>query len=57
MDDPYKGWVEGFTSCTAAFCLIGIGLIRHSPTPPATIGDLIPVNYISDYVIVVGNYI
>lgn len=56
-DDPYKGWVEGFTSCTAAFCLIGLGLIRHSPSPPAVIGDLIPVNFISDYVILAGNFL
>jgi hypothetical protein len=31
LRDPYPGWVENVTACTAIFLLGGIGMIRYIP--------------------------
>jgi len=54
MADPTPGWVEGVSAATAVFLLSGIGLLRHIHVKTDVIGDLIPVDIVSDEVIVTG---
>lgn len=54
LADPNVGWVEGVTAATAVFLLSGIGMLTHIHVNPNLIGDIIPVDVVSDEVIVCG---
>lgn len=52
--DPVKGWVEGVTASSALYMLAGIGMIRYIAAGYNIIGDIIPVDFVSDYAIALG---
>lgn len=54
VSDPCQGWVEGVTAASAVFLLSGIGMLKHIHANPNAIGDVIPVDVVSDEIIVTG---
>jgi fatty acyl-CoA reductase len=52
--DPFKGWVENITASTALFFLSGIGFLKYINSAYSKIGDIVPVDYVADWTIVVG---
>lgn len=54
LAEPRPGWVEGVTAASAVFLLTGIGMIKHLHANPDSIGDIIPVDIVSNEVIVTG---
>lgn len=56
LEDPCIGWVEGVTALSAVFLLSGIGMLKHMQANTAMIGDIIPVDMVSNEVIVSGAF-
>lgn len=54
LSEPRPGWVEGVTAASAVFLLSGIGMLKHIHVNPDSIGDIIPVDIVSNEVIVTG---
>lgn len=54
VSEPCVGWVEGVTAASAVFLLSGIGMLKHIHANPNAIGDVVPVDVVSDEVIVTG---
>ncbi|EGR33136.1 hypothetical protein IMG5_060860 [Ichthyophthirius multifiliis] len=54
VEQPVKGWVQGVTTASAVFLLCGIGIIKHLNANPDNIADVIPVDCVSDTIIVSG---
>ena len=61
--DPYAGWVENVTASSAVLLLAGIGMLKFIPGKIEKviiyilikqIGDIIPVDFVADYCVVVG---
>lgn len=50
--DPYAGWVENLTASSAIFLLGGIGMVKYIPGNETRLGDIIPVDFVSDHCIV-----
>lgn len=51
---PQYGWVEGVTALSAVFLLCGIGMIRYLQADERSIADIIPVDCVSDQILVVA---
>jgi len=54
LRDPVKGWVETLTASSALFFSTGIGFQRLIHCDGSKIGDVIPVDYVADMIIVVA---
>lgn len=54
--DLFKGWVDTVSAAGALFLLGGLGVVSHVKGDPYNIGDLIPVDYVSDYILVATYY-
>jgi len=52
--DPIKGWIEGITAIAALILLCGVGVIRYIHNVGTNVGDVIPVDYVSDFAIIAG---
>lgn len=53
-DFPTPGWIENITAASALFLLCGVGAIKYINVNQGKVGDLIPVDYVSDMCIVAG---
>ncbi|EGR30131.1 hypothetical protein IMG5_141120 [Ichthyophthirius multifiliis] len=52
VQQPQYGWVEGVTALSATFLLCGIGMIRYLEADEKSIADIVPVDCVSDQIIV-----
>ena len=50
--DPFKGWVDNFSAGGSLFLLGGLGIVRYLNGRNNMIGDHIPVDIVSDSIIV-----
>ncbi|EAS00429.1 male sterility protein (macronuclear) [Tetrahymena thermophila SB210] len=54
VSEPCVGWVEGVTAASAVFLLSGIGMLKYIHANRNAIGDVVPVDVVSDQIIVTG---
>lgn len=54
--EPVEGWVDNVSAAGAIFLLGGLGIVNHVRGNPENIGDLIPVDFVSDYILVAAFY-
>jgi glycerone phosphate O-acyltransferase/fatty acyl-CoA reductase len=50
--EPFPGWVDSVSAAGAFYLSVGLGLMKYSIGNPSNIGDQIPVDYVSNAVIV-----
>lgn len=50
--DPIQGWVDNVSAAGALFLLGGMGIVNYVRGNPNNIGDLIPVDYVTNYILV-----
>ena len=51
---PHPGWIENITAASALYLLCGIGAIKYVNVDANKVGDIIPVDYVSDTSLVAG---
>ena len=56
LSQPFPGWIEGVNSSTSVFLLGGLKIMKYIPGNKKNIGDIIPVDMVSDYIITVGAF-
>lgn len=54
-NDPYKGWVEGFNAANGIFIMLGLGGLYHIPCPYYGIADIVPVDLVSNYILLAAH--
>ena len=52
--DPFIGWVDSISAAGAVMLLGGLGIIRHLEGKATNIGDMIPVDFVVDWIIAAG---
>ena len=51
---PYPGWIDSISASSAMFFFIGLGILRFMHGNGKHIGDNVPVDFVSDFIIVAG---
>ena len=54
--NPIEGWIEGVTAISALVLLSGVGAIKDMYSVFNNVGDVIPVDYVSDCCITCGAF-
>ena len=54
--DPVPGWVDTVSACGALILFSGIGIVKFLPGNIDSVGDQIPVDYVTDMIIVAAAY-
>ena len=54
--DPVPGWVDTVSACGTVILFSGIGILKFLPGSLDCIGDQIPVDFVSDQIIVAAAY-
>lgn len=50
--DPVPGWVDVISAAGAVFLAVGMGVVKFLQGDPENIGDVIPVDYVSNSILV-----
>jgi len=50
--EPVPGWVDVVSAAGAVFVAVGMGVVKFLPGSPLNIGDVIPVDYVSNSILV-----
>ena len=51
-DEPYQGWLDTLSAAGALTVLVGLGLAVYGDLPRTVRGDLIPVDMVSNSIII-----
>ncbi|CAK65858.1 unnamed protein product (macronuclear) [Paramecium tetraurelia] len=54
--DPVPGWIDSLVASSAIFFFVGLGLIKTLNGDECLIGDQVPVDYVSDFILTAGAY-
>ena len=54
--DPVPGWVDTVSACGALILFSGIGIVKFLPGNLDTVGDQVPVDFVTDMIIVAAAY-